>query len=85
MKKTRISQMTADTAMLLYGIAGFVVDHGTEDSRELREYILDWLGKKGYVDRIYETGRSEDKVVEDFKKHFKVEDQRDTRHQDDKA
>lgn len=78
MKKTRVWQMTADTAQFLFVIVGFLKDHGTDDSRELREYVLNWLGEKEYVDRIYDTDRHPDQVVEDFRSHgFMTDDRRE--------
>lgn len=77
-KITRVSSMSADTAMAFFAIVAFTTDHGTEDTTELRDYILGWMGDKGMMDTVYETKRTPEQVVEDFKKRgFKIDDQRE--------
>ena len=78
---TKLWQMNVDTALNMFLIVKFLDEHGAEDTPELREYVLDWLGKQGLMDRVYTTKRSNDQVVEDLiKKGFNI---RDTRGEDE--
>lgn len=76
-KMTRVFQMTPDTALLFFVIVQWSVDHGVQDTPKFRQYILDWLAKGGHMDRVYDTKRTEDQIVSDYKKHgYNIQDKR---------
>lgn len=69
--------MTPDTAMMFFIIVAWVVDHGTEDTPQVRQYILNWLAKHDQMQAVYDTKRSQDQVLTDYRtKGFNVEDLR---------
>ena len=65
-KITRIFQMTPDTAMMFFTIVKWSTDHGVKDTAKFRQYILNWLGIMGHMDRVYDTKRSEQEIVSNY-------------------
>ena len=65
-KKTRVFQMTPDIAQMFFMLVTWNKEHGVEDTEKFRHYILNWLAKINKMDRVYETSRSEDQIVEDL-------------------
>ena len=65
-KVTRVFQMSADIAQMFFMITMWNTDHGVKDSPKLRQYILNWLAKINKMDRVYDTSRSEDQIIQDL-------------------
>jgi hypothetical protein len=77
-KVTRVFEMTADTALTFFEIVKEVTGAGIPDSEELRITILNLMAEYGHLNRVYDTKRTTDEIVSDFKRHgFKIDDRRE--------
>lgn len=69
--------MPPETTMLFFTIVRYSTDHGVKDTRKFRKHVLDWLSNKGYMDRVYDTKRTQDEVISDYQKQgLKIDDRR---------
>lgn len=71
-KKTDVFMMTAETALMFYDVCQKLNITDPSD----KAVVLHTMAKMGLMDGLYTTERSPDKIVEDFKKNFKVADLR---------
>ena len=83
-KVTRVFQMNPDSALEFFIRVKDAVKAGAEDTEALRQGILTRMAKEGLLDRVYDTERSEEEIVEDYKRvGFNVEDRRGEKHEKD--
>ena len=76
-KVTRVFQMTPDVAIEFFERVKAITDKGVKDTPELRQSILNYLMSKGKMDRVYDTERTPDEVVEGYQKQgLRVDDRR---------
>jgi len=74
-KITRIFQMDLDTLELFFDTVTKMVALGYKDTKELRMEIMNELLRQGKMERAYETKRTKEQVIKDFRKQgFNVKD-----------
>lgn len=76
-KVTRAFIMEQEAALLFYVLVKFALDHGSKDSEQFRTNILNWMAKNHMMNTVYDTKRTKDQIVADYKKRgFNVADNR---------
>lgn len=76
-KMTRAYMMEPEAATMFYLLVKFSTDHKVPDSEGLRNSILDWMARNGMMKTVFDTKRSKDQIVQDYrKKGLTVDDRR---------
>lgn len=69
--------MSPETGMEFFKRIKYLTDRGFEDSVKLRTSILNQLAKEGKMSTVFETERSHDQIVADYRKQgLNIDDRR---------
>jgi len=76
-KKTRAFIMSIKTASQFFKLVKYFTDNGYKDTEKLRKQILDELARAGQMSGVFETNRTQDQIVADYRKHgLTIDDRR---------
>lgn len=77
-KKTRVFVGSADNMLKMFEGIQALKQIGFKDTESLRVSLLNELSKQGHMKTVYDTTRTKEQIIQDYKDHgYTIDDRRE--------